>query len=250
MKHRTLLFALALLTLSLGTAQAETAKEIVRKANDKMRGKSSYSVMTMKVVKPTWSREFSMKIWSIEPDYAIIYITSPARDKGTVTLKRKKEVWNWIPAARRVIKIPPSMMQQPWMGSNFSNDDLVRESSIIRDYEHKLAGSNKIEGYDCHKIVLIPKPDAGIVYSKVVMWVSKDDYLQLKSQYYDEDGSIVKTMKGSDVKKMGGRLIPTKLEMIPHDKKGEKTVLIYNSIDFNKKLKKSFFSEKNMKRVR
>lgn len=241
--------ALALL-LAAGALRAQSARDIVKKANDKLRGNTSYSEMTMKVVKPTWSRAFSMKIWSIEPDYGMILITAPARDKGNVTLKRKNEVWNWVPAAQRVIKIPPSMMMQPWMGSNFTNDDLVRESSIVDDYHHSFMGSDKLEGYDCYKIKMVPKPDAGVVYGKIVTWISKKEYLQLKAEYYDEDGGLVKTMTCSNVKNMDGRLIPTHMEMAPEDKPGEKTIMDYEKIDFNVKLDKSFFSEQNMKRVR
>lgn len=231
-------------------ALSETAKEIVAKANDLLRGKSSRSTAIMTVIKPDWSRKLTTKIWMLEPNYAMILITEPAKDRGTVTLKREKEMWNWIPAIQRIIKIPPSMMMQPWMGSDFNNDDLVRESSIVEDYTHTLIGEEKIDGYDCYKIRLIPKPDAGVVWAKVVMWVSKKGYLELKSEYYDEDGKLVKYMTGGKVKEMGGRTIPSYWEMIPVDKPGEKTVLEYESIEFNIDISPSFFSEQNMKRVR
>ena len=117
---------------------------------------------SLRVVKTDWSREVSMKSWTLEPDFALILITAPAKDKGTVTLKRHHEVWNWVPSIQRVIKIPPSMMLQPWMGSDFTNDDLVRESSIIEDYTQTLIGSDSISGYDCYKIRLIPNPDAAM----------------------------------------------------------------------------------------
>ncbi len=249
MRHGLSLGIISMLILT-AALQAESAKEIVKKANDKMRGTSSYSEVTMKVVKPTWSREYTMKMWSIEPDYALIYISAPARDKGTVTLKRKNEVWNWVPAAQRVIKIPPSMMMQPWMGSNFTNDDLVREASVVDDYDHTLLGTETVAGYECYKIAMTPKPDAGIVYSKVVTWISKEEYLQLKSDFYDEDGALVKTMTASDVRKIDGRLLPCKMEMAPINKPGEKTVFEYVDIDFDKKIEKDFFSEQNMKKVR
>src|SRR5574338_757729 len=102
----------------------------------------------------------SMKICTLEPDYSLIYITEPARDKGTVTLKRKNEVWNWLPSAQKVIKIPPSMMLQSWMGSDFTNDDLVRQSSIVKDYTHKLIGEEQVDKYPCYKIELIPLENA------------------------------------------------------------------------------------------
>ena len=232
------------------TCYSQDATEIVKKADELMRAKSSYSEITMKVVKPDWSREVSMKVWALEPDYAIIYVTAPARDKGTVTLKRKTEVWNWLPSAQKVIKIPPSMMLQSWMGSDFTNDDLVRESSVIKDYTHKLIGEEKVDGLDCYKVQLNPKPDAGVVWGKIIAWITKDSYLEPKVEYYDEDGFLVKSFIGSDLKKMDGRNIFTHWEMIPEDKPGDKTIMDYNKIQFNIKSDESFYSEQNMKRVR
>lgn len=229
---------------------AQDATEIVKKADELMRAKSSYSEITMTIIKPDWSRKMSMKVWSLEPDYAIIYITEPARDKGTVTLKRKNEVWNWLPSAQKIIKIPPSMMLQSWMGSDFTNDDLVRESSVIKDYTHKLLGEEKVNGLDCYKILLTPKPDAGVVWGKIVAWIAKDTYLEPKVEYYDEDGILIKKFVGSNLQKMDGRNIYTHWEMIPEDKPGNKTIMDYNKILFNIKTDESFYSEQNMKRVR
>jgi len=236
--------------LILSTSFAQDAKEIVRKSDELIRSKSSYAEVTMTVIKTDWSRTVEMKSWALEPDYALIYITEPARDKGSVTLKRKKEVWSWIPTAQKVIKIPPSMMLQPWMGSDFTNDDLVKESSVVNDYTHTIIGEEKFNGYDCYKIQSIPKPDAGVVWGKLLIWIAKDAYFQLKVEFYDEDGFIVKTYLGNEIKQMDGRTIPTYWEMIPVDRPGEKTVFIYNKILFNYDVSESFFSERNMKRVR
>jgi len=247
-----LLFIIGLFCFSVQTASADdlSAKEIVVKANDLLRGKSSSATAVMKVIKPDWSREMTTKIWMLEPDYAMILITEPARDKGNVTLKREKEMWNWVPSIQRIIKIPPSMMMQPWMGSDFNNDDLVRESSIIEDYTQSLIGEEVIDGYDCYKVLLMPNPEAGVVWGKVIMWISKKGFLELKTEYYDEDENLVKYMTGSQVKEMGGRTIPSYWEMISVDKEGEKTVLEYKSMEFEIDIKPSFFSEQRMKRIR
>jgi len=232
------------------TIFAESAKDVVAKADELIKAKSSYSEMKMSVIKTDWSREIGMKTWSLEPEFALVLITAPAKDKGTVTLKREKEVWNWIPSVHRVIKIPPSMMMQSWMGSDFTNDDLVKQSSIVKDYDHSFAGEEEVDGYLCHKIRMIPKPEAGVVWGKVIMWISKQGYLQLRVDYFDEDEYLVKSMIGSKIKKMGGRTIPTHWEMIPVDKPGQKTVMEYISIEFNIDINESFFSQQNMKRVR
>ncbi len=250
MKISSINIFIAVFFLLTVIGHSQDAKEIVRKSDELIKSESSYAEVTMTVVKTDWSRTIGMKMWALEPEYAIIYITEPARDKGSVTLKRKKEVWNWIPTAQKVIKIPPSMMLQSWMGSDFTNDDLVKESSVVNDYTHTILGEEKFAGYDCYKIESIPKPDAGVVWGKLLIWVAKNEYFQLKVEFFDEDEFIVKTYLGDDIKEMGGRTIPTHWEMIPMDKPGEKTVFIYNKIEFNYNVNEAFFSERNMKRVR
>lgn len=239
-----------IIMLSLTYGFSQDAKEIVAKANELIRANSSYSEITMEVVKPDWSRKMRMKMWSLEPEYGLVLLTEPAKEKGMVTLKRKKEVWSWVPSVNRVIKLPPSMMLQSWMGSDFTNDDLVRQSSIVDDYTHALAGEEEMEGYDCYKIDLIPKPEAGVVWGKIITWISKEGYLQLRADYYDEDLVMIKSMIGSEVKKLGGRTIPCHWEMIPHDEPGQKTVMDYVDIEFNIDINESYFSQQNMKRIR
>jgi len=247
---KTIFYILNILLFLHSISLAQDATEIVKKADELMRAKSSYTEITMNIVKPDWSREMGMKVWALEPDYSMIYITEPARDKGTATLKRKTEVWNWLPSAQKVIKIPPSMMLQSWMGSDFTNDDLVKESSVIKDYTHKIIGQENIDGLDCYKIQLTPKPDAGVVWGKVIAWIAKDTYLEPKVEYYDEDGFMVKQFIGSNLQKMDGRNIFIHWEMIPKDKPGNKTIMNYSKIQFNIDTKESFYSEQNMKRVR
>jgi outer membrane lipoprotein-sorting protein len=236
--------------LGIKGSLSQDAKEIVRTANDLLRSTSSFSEIEMTIIKQDWTREYIMKIWALEPDFALALILKPAKEKGMVTLKRKREVWNWIPAVQRTIKIPPSMMLQSWMGSDFTNDDLVRQSSIVEDYEHKIIGEDIILNHICHKIQLNPKPEAGVVWGKIIMWISKEDFLQLRTDFYDEDAYLVKKMIGKDVRQMGGRIIPVHWEMIPLDKPEQKTIFKYTSIEFNAKLSERFFSIQNMKRIR
>jgi outer membrane lipoprotein-sorting protein len=234
----------------LAVVVAQDARSVVEKSNDLLRANSSYSEVSLTIIKPEWQRQMAMKTWALEPDYSLIYITEPAKSKGMVTLRRDKEVWNWLPAAQRVVKIPPSMMLQSWMGSDFTNDDLVKQSSIIDDYKHQNIGSESIDGYDCHIIELVPNEDAAVVWGKIKMWISKKEYFQLKIEFYDEDDILVKTMLGSKIVKMDDRTIPAYWEMIPHDKPGHKTIFEYHTIDFDKPIKAGFFSQQNMKRIR
>lgn len=239
-----------ILLFTAAMANAQNAKEIVQKADDKFRGKSSEGTMTMIIERPTWSRTVTMKSWSMGNEYSLIYITAPAKEKGQVFLKRESEMWNWVPNIERMIKLPPSMMMQSWMCSDFTNDDLVRESSIVTDYTHKIIGEETINGYESYKIELIPLPDAPVVWGKVLMWISKDEFYWLRSEFYDEDNILVNTETLSDIKKMDDRTMPTRMEMVPADEEGHKTIMIYDKIDFDVKIDESFFSQQNMKRVR
>lgn len=241
----TLLF---LLVTSL--LYSQDAKEIVKKANDLTLGKTSQGENTMILIRPDWKREVSMKIWSRGTDYYMILITAPAREKGQVFMKRYNEMWNWVPSINKMIKIPPSMMSQSWMGSDFTNDDLLKQFSIVNDYNHTIIGSDSVEGFDCYKIKLLPKPDAAVVWGKIIMWIAKKDYYELKAEYYDEFGELVNKQFGSDIKDFGDRKLPSKFVMIPMDKKGNQTILKMDKMVFNKNIPERFFSQQNMKRVR
>lgn len=244
------------ITLMLTTAaftsisQTLTAKEIVKRANDKASGNSSQGTMKMTIVRPDWSREVAMKAWSKGTEFYLIYITEPVKDKGQVFMKRQQDMWNWMPNINRMIKLPPSMMGQSWMGSDFTNDDLVRMNSIIDDFTHEILGSEMIDGYDCYVIELIPKPEAAVVWGKIKLWISKAEYYELKGEYFDEDMLLVNTMTSSQIKKLGDRVLPSKMIMTPVDKPGNQTILETIDMVFDKPIDESFFSQQNMKNVR
>lgn len=244
---RTLLLCLSLLSLS---ALAQDAREIVRKADARMKGSSSHATITVQIIRPSWTRELSMTLWGKGNDLAMILVTAPVKDKGTVFLKRKKEVWNWIPSIERNIKLPPSMMSQSWMGTDFTNDDLVKEASVVEDYDHALTGEETISGLPCYRLQLIPKPEAAVVWGKLIMWIEKKDLLMLRVDYYDEEGELVNTMLASDIKILGGKKLPARMEMLPAEKKGNKTVMIYNSLEFDMPIDDSFFSTQQMQQLK
>jgi len=251
MKKSNLLLVLlfGLLICQTSTAQ-ESAKDVIRISDEKVRGSTSESLITMTIIRPTWKREMSMKSWSKGDDLSIILVTDPARDKGISFLKRNKELWNWQPSINRIIKMPPSMMMQSWMGSDFTNDDLVKESSILNDYTHEFLEEEKIGDRTCYVIKLIPKEDAPVVWGKIISWIDKKDYLQLKTEMYDEEGYLVNTMYGKEIKMLGGKLLPSILEIIPEEEDGHKTQVEYVKLSFDKPINDSFFSTKNLKRVR
>lgn len=249
MSHTRIMGLVALCAMLPGL-HGQDATEIVRRADEHARGKTSRAEMTLTVVRPSWQREMSMRTWSEGSDLALVLITAPAREKGIVYLKRGKEVWNWIPSVERTIKMPPSMMGQSWMGTDFTNDDLVKESSIVRDYVHKFAGDSTIDGRYCRRVVMTPRPEAAVVWGRVLAWIDPKDLLILRTEYYDEYGGLVNTMITGDVRDLGGRLLPARMEMIPADKPGQRTIITYRSITFDEPIATGFFTTQNITHAR
>lgn len=233
------------------TAQELTAKEIIEKADNKFYGEqSAVSVMKMTIVRPTWERTVEFKSWNEGTDKSLTLITAPASEKGQTFLKRGNEMWSWNPSISRLIKLPPSMMSQGWMGSDYTNDDILQESSMVNDYTHEIVGEETIADRICYKIKMVAKEDAAVIWGHQVRWIDKEDYLFLKAELYDTDGYLIRTETGSQIREMDGRMIPTRLELVPEEEEGNKTILLFEDIDFNVKIPDQFFSQQNMKRVR
>ncbi|AKU56989.1 TPA: outer membrane lipoprotein-sorting protein [Vibrio parahaemolyticus] len=229
---------------------AESAFDIVQKSDQAMRGKSSYSEATMEIVRPDWTRSMTMKSWTKGTELSLVLVTAPAKDKGSASLKRHREMWNWVPSIERVIKIAPSMLSQSWMGSDFTNDDLINQSSIVVDYQHALLGNDSFEGDKVWVIEATAKPDAPVVWNKVTLWISQSTYLQRKVEFYDEFDERVNVLTTYDVKELGGRKIATRMEMKPVDKPGNKTIFTTHQAQFDFDINDDFFSQQQMKSLR
>ncbi len=252
MKTRKIIITLFLLSPALLILGQEfTPKEIIRIADEKFNGElTSTGTMSMTIIRPTWERTIEMKNWTSGREYALTLITAPAKDKGQSFLKRQNEMWNWNPTISRLIKLPPSMMSQGWMGSDYTNDDILKESSVVNDYDHQIVGEEDYDGRLCYKIKMVAKEDAAVIWGHQIRWIDKKDFLFLKSELYDEDGYLVRTELGSEIKTMDGRLIPTRIELIPAEEEGQKTIIEMKEMKFNEPIEESFFSQQNMKRVR
>lgn len=229
---------------------AESAFDIVQKSDQAMGGKSSYSEATMEIVRPDWTRSMTMKSWTKGTELSLVLVTAPAKDKGSASLKRHREMWNWVPSIERVIKIAPSMLSQSWMGSDFTNDDLINQSSIVVDYQHALLGNDSFEGDKVWVIEATAKPDAPVVWNKVTLWISQSTYLQRKVEFYDEFDERVNVLTTYDVKELGGRKIATRMEMKPVDKPGNKTIFTTHQAQFDFDINDDFFSQQQMKSLR
>ena len=255
MMKRGIIIAFVILNFSGGgaslEAQALAAADIVRIADEKFNGeKSSFMVMTMTIIRPTWQRSVEFKNWTLGKEYALTLITSPARDAGQSFLKRGSEMWSWNPSINRLIKLPPSMMSQGWMGSDYTNDDILKESSVVNDYTHEITGEESIGSRDCYRIKMVAKDDAPVIWGHQIRWIDKKDFLVMKAELYDEDGFLVRTETGSEIKTMDGRVIQTKIELVPADEPGNSTILQIEEVKFNISLQESYFSQQNMKNLR
>lgn len=245
-----LIMAVSIFLISGKNQPQDDAKAIIEKADNKRLGKTSTSTMSLKIIRPKWEREIELKLWTKGNDFMMILITNPARDKGTAFLKRGDEIYNWIPRIERSIKLPPSSMLQSWMGSDFTNDDLVKQSSMVNDYEHTLMGKEKVSGREAYKILLKPKEEASVVWGKVEAWVDVEESLFLKLAYYDEEGKLVNTLLGKNIKTMGDRTVTSLLEITPARDPGNKTTLEYKSIAFDQPIDDNFFSLRSLKNIK
>lgn len=237
-------------TIKPPAVSAQTAAEIIDRMEDVMQGESSYAEMTMTIDRPRYTRDVSMKAWALGDDYSLILITAPARDEGTTYLKRENEIWNYVPTIDRTLKMPPSMMSQSWMGSDFTNDDLVRETTIKDDYDHSISAEETYEGRDAWILELTPKPNTPIVWGKVMIWVDKELFIMLREEKYDQSDKLASTVEFSNITEMDGRVFPAKMTMIPANEPDHRTIMEYETLEFDIDIEASFFTRQNMRRVR
>lgn len=222
---------------------------IVDRMDKLYRSKTSRGQIEMLVVSEDWTRTLNMDIWSEGLDMTYIHIISPKKDAGIATLRKKTEMWNYFPNINKVMKVPPSMMMSSWMGSDFTNDDLVKESSMRDDYDARLIVP-EVADPDNYHIELIPKKDIPIVWGKIILVVSKKDYLPVWEAYYDEKGNKMRTMEFTEIKTLSGRRIPSVLVMKPLNKPEKKTVIKYIDLEFDIELGPDVFTLRNLQRKR
>ncbi len=231
-------------------AQAMEVEELIRHVDRLWRGATSQSTMTMTVKTSRYQRSMTMEAWSRGKDYSLIVIRKPVKDRGIATLKVKENIWNYLPKINRVTKVPSSMMSGSWMGSHFTNDDLVKESTFEDDYDSSITYEGKRDGKMIYEFTSLPKPDAAVVWGRVVMELEQKSLAPYRALYYDEDGVLVRTLIFDKNKKIGERIVPMRMSLQPEDKPNESTVILYNSIEFGVPLEESFFSLQNLQQRR
>jgi len=232
------------------STEAQTAKEIITKADHNARGDSQIATISITIVRPKWTKNMVMKSWAEGNKYMASVIIKPAKEKGIVYLMRDKEIWNYMPSINRTIKLPPSMMMQSWMGTDMTNDDLIKQSSLVKDYSQRIVSEEAMNGLNTWKIELTPHEDAAVVWGKILVWIDKEDFMQVKIEFYDEDDFLVNTMNATKFGVFDGRKLPAIFEYIPADKEGQKTLIEYQSLKFDMPIDKQIFSSNYMKRLR
>ncbi len=223
-----------------GDASLDPAK-LIQASFDHYRGKASKADVEMVIHRPNWERSMRMVGWTKGTDKSLIRITAPAKDEGNGTLKDGIDMWTFNPKVNRVIKLPPAMMSQSWMGSDFSNNDLAKSDSILNDYDHSLMDTETSDGHVVYVIKSIPKPDAPVVWGMQISRI-RDDHVLIEQEFFDEDRMSVKRMTAHDIQMMGGRMFPKIWKMQETDKTDQYTLLRYHSISFSENLPDRLFT--------
>ncbi len=246
---KLLLFLIMILVTPLQVSyggELKDASTLVEDAVNYYRGSASVALVDMIIHRPSWERVMTIKGWTRGTRDSLFTILAPPKDRGNGTLKRGREMWTYNPKVNRTIKLPPSMMSQAWMGSDFSNNDLAKSDSILTDYVHTLEGTEIHEGKKVYLIKSVPKPDAPVVWGMQRLKV-REDYILLAQEFYDEDMKLVKAMTAYDIGMLGGKLFPRRWKMKKAEKEREYTLLIYRELEFKKSIPGRFFSLSNLK---
>jgi len=249
---RILVLPLVLLLLVIMSpaeaADFKDASALMRHVDRLWRSDSSKAVMSMTVQTSHYKRTMKMEAWSKGKNMSLVVIRAPKKDSGIATLKVNENIWNYLPKINRVTKVPPSMMSGSWMGSHFTNDDLVKENTFEDDYVSKISFSGKKDGLAIYEVTSTPRPDAPVVWGKVVMKIEKSKLTPLVALYYDEEGVLARTMRFEDVQKKASRYVPMRLVLTPEDKPDESTIITYHDIKFDMKLSDRIFSLQNLQK--
>lgn len=231
-----------------------TGREVARRAENALYSDRTYLEAEMTVVSPRLSSErvVAFRSWNDRPgNRSFIRISSPAKDAGTGFLKLHPNLWMYVPRVERTMRIPPSMMLQSWMGSDFTNDDLVRESSQLDDYDHELLGVDpQLEehpGERAYVVDYLPHEDAPVVWGRIRAWIETDHHTPLRQEFFDEDGTKLRVFQLSDVREVQGRHFPHRWVMTPLDKEGHQTAIEIEEIRFDEDFDERIFTTRNLK---
>jgi outer membrane lipoprotein-sorting protein len=240
---------MALLQSLAATAVAPSADDIIRRAVDHFRGETSYSELTMIIHRPDWQRQMTLRAWTEGDEHTLVRVTEPKKDAGNGTLSVEGNMWTYTPKINRVIKVPSSMMSQNWMGSDFSNKDVSKDTDIVDQYDHTLIERREHEGHTVYVIQSVPHEEAAVVWGREVLHV-RDDWVLLEQQFWDQDDVLVKRMRALEVEEMDGRMVASVLRMAREETPDEWTELRTLTVDFDVDLPDSLFTLSNLRNPR
>ena len=225
------------------------ADKIVKEGFNYWRGNASIGTVQMLIHRENWERTMTIKAWTRGQKDSLFYIAAPPKDYGNGTLKKGREMWIYNPKINRVVKVPPSMMSQSWMGSDFSNNDLAKSDSLLLDYDHSIIGTETHEGKKVYIIKSMPKPNAPVVWGMQRLKI-REDHIWLSEEFFDEEFQPVKIMTASEIQMMGDRLFPKVWRMQKVDEKNRYTQLTYDALEFKSNLPDSLFTLSSLKQRR
>ncbi|NBX67450.1 MAG: outer membrane lipoprotein-sorting protein [Proteobacteria bacterium] len=220
---------------------------VVEKGESQMRGISTQMTMTMNINHEAYQRELKLRSWTQGKEKSLVVILTPAKETGVASLRVDNQMWNFFPKTDQTVRVPTSVMLQSWMGSDFTNDDLMKLSSLSTDYTHQLLGTEKLGKEKVYLIECLPKPDAPVVWSKIKYWARVSDSLPVKEEYFDEKGKLVRTLQLSGFKKMDDRIIPTQLRIRNVDSPKDETTVTYEKILFDRKIPAKWFEKETLR---
>jgi hypothetical protein len=227
---------------------AQEIHEILDTVDDLFRGPSSHGKMSMVIVTENGTRPLTLEQWSKGSEQFLIRILEPEKERGITTLKAEKNIWNYHPKVDRTVKLSASMMSGSWMGSHFTNNDLMKKVRYNEGYEATVKFEGQRDGQDVVELELKPKPNVAVVWGKLVILVRKADHLPIKIDHFDDKLALAQTMTFSDIKTLGGRKLPTNVRLVPTDKPKERTDLKYDTLDFGVALEDGFFSLRSLQK--
>jgi len=246
-----LLLGLAGLSPALTATEVATPdpRDLIRAAMEHWRGITSYSEMTMVIHRSDWERSFSMQAWTEGDKLSLVRVTEPKRDAGNGTLVKDQSMWTFSPKINRILKVPSSMMNQSWMGSDFSNKDISKSTDIIDQYDHRLLKTERVDDYVLYTIESIPHEEAAVVWGKEIV-VIRDDFVMLRQEFWDQDDILVKEMEATELAQMDGRIIASRMRMQKIENPGEWTEMIVDTIDFDIDIATNLFTLSNLRNPR
>jgi len=224
------------------------ATKIIRHGERVIRGRSTQALMTMKIVRPEYTRKLKLRSWTLGNHKALVEILDPRKEEGVASLRVRGNMWNYLPKVDQVVRVPTSLMLQSWMGSDFTNDDLMKASSLVRDYTHHMKGKDKVGKQKTLRILCKPRAGAAVVWGRIEYWARTSDYLPVQQKFYDEDGKWYRTISFSRFRKMDDRVVPTVVKVRTAENPKNLTVVAYQKLLYDRKIEASIFSKAHLRK--